>query len=234
LAGYFITGTDTGVGKTLIACALLTAFTRRGLRAVGMKPVAAGAYETPAGWRNEDVEALLAASYISALDIQRPDINPYLLVQPVAPHLAARREGIAIDLSVVEQSFLSLRTKADVVIVEGVGGFLVPLNDREDAADLSIRLELPVILVVGIRLGCLNHALLTQEAITARKLRLAGWVANRIDPRMEMIAENVAALRERIRAPLIGEVPFLTAPRPDEVAGLLDVSALLAPQFGFA
>ena len=227
VAGYFVTGTDTGVGKTLIACALLAAFARRGLRAAGMKPVAAGADETPAGWRNEDVEALLAASNIGALGMQRSEVNPYLFRRPVAPHLAARREGVAIDLSVLEQSFRSLRAKADVVIVEGVGGFLVPLNDREDAADLSIRLGLPVILVVAMRLGCLNHALLTLEAVAVRNLRLAGWVANRLDPRMEMVAENVAALRERIRAPLIGEVPFLTAPQPDEVAGLLDVSPLL-------
>jgi dethiobiotin synthetase len=225
-AGYFITGTDTGVGKTLIACALLTAFARRGLRAVGMKPVAAGAEETPAGWRNEDVDALLAASNVGTLRLQRHEINPYLFCRPVAPHLAARMEGGAIDLAVLERSFIHLRTKADVVVVEGVGGFLVPLNDSEDAADLAIRLGLPVVLVVGMRLGCLNHALLTQEAIAVRNLRLAGWVANRIDQKMEMFAENVAALRERIRAPLIGEVPFLGAPGSHEVAKFLEVSSL--------
>lgn len=226
--GYFVTGTDTGAGKTLTACALLLAFGRRGMRAAGMKPVAAGGRETAEGWRNDDVEALLAASRTGEAGLQRAEVNPYFLRRPVAPHLAARAEGAAIDLATLQRSFARLRAKADVVIVEGVGGFLVPLNEREDTADLSVRLGLPVILVVAMRLGCLNHALLTQEAVAARKLRLAGWVANRLDPGMEMAAENVAALRERLRAPLLGEIPYLAAPRPGAAARFIDVSPLLS------
>lgn len=222
--GYFVTGTDTGVGKTLIACALLRAFAGRGLRAVGMKPVAAGATGTERGWRNDDVAALVEASNVQAA---REWINPYLLAAPVAPHLAAAAEGVAIDLGRIDRAFAHLRAVADIVVVEGVGGFRVPLTDREDSADLAARLALPVVLVVGVRLGCLNHALLTAEAIDARGLRFAGWVANRIDPGMARAAENVAALSERLGAPLIGEVPFMREPRAVEAASALEARRLL-------
>jgi dethiobiotin synthetase len=206
-AAYFVTGTDTGVGKTLIACALLHAFVASGRRAVGMKPVAAGAMA--GAWRNEDVAALAQAGNVAA---ERTAINPYLLAEPIAPHIAAQAERVVIDLSVIEHAFARLSALADVVVVEGVGGFLVPLSEREGTGDLAVRLALPVILVVGMRLGCLNHALLTIDAITARGLRLAGWVANRIDPQMRKAAENIEALRERISAPLLGDVPYLSPP----------------------
>jgi dethiobiotin synthetase len=222
--GYFVTGTDTGVGKTLIACALLRAFAARGRRVVGMKPVAAGVTWGEGGWRNEDVAALAEASNVQAA---REWINPYLLAAPVAPHLAAAAEGVAIDFGRIERSLAQLRAVADIVVVEGVGGFRVPLNDREDSADLAARLMLPVVLVVGMRLGCLNHALLTAEAIGARGLRLAGWVANRIEPGMARAAENVAALSERLGAPLIGDVPFMREPRAAEAASALEVGRLL-------
>ena len=222
--GCFVTGTDTGVGKTLIACALLRAFAARGRRVIGMKPVAAGATEAEDGWRNEDVAALADASNVHAA---REWINPYLLAAPVAPHLAAAAEGVAIDFGRIERSLAQLRAVADIVVVEGVGGFRVPLNDREDSADLAARLALPVVLVVGMRLGCLNHALLTAEAIGARGVRLAGWVANRIEPGMARAAENVAALSERLGAPLIGDVPFMREPRAAEAASALEVGRLL-------
>jgi dethiobiotin synthetase len=209
--GFFVAGTDTGVGKTLVACALLHAFARDGRRVVGMKPVAAGASDVAGRWGNEDVAALAAASNVQA---DRSSVNSYLLKLPVAPHIAAAAEGVVIDLAAIEKSFATLREIADVVIVEGIGGFRVPLTDREDSADLAARLGLPVILVVGMRLGCLNHALLTVDAIAARGLKLAGWVANSIDPEMAKLPENVAALRARIAAPLLGAVPFLTPPDP--------------------
>ena len=202
--GLFVTGTDTGVGKTLVACGLVHAYRRLGLRVAGMKPVAAGCFETPEGWRNEDVEALRAAANVDApLD----EINPYRFAEPIAPHVAAAREGRAIDPDLIRERFDALSKRADAVVVEGAGGFVVPLNDREDFGDLARLLALPVVLTVGMRLGCINHALLTQEAILSRGLVFAGWVANRIDPEMPAFEDNLAALEARLRAPLLGVVP---------------------------
>jgi dethiobiotin synthetase len=200
-AGFFVTGTDTGVGKTAFSAALLRRFAALGLRSGGMKPVAAGC----SGGRNEDVEALIAAG---SARIDRALVCPYLFEPPIAPHIAAREAGVTIDLAVIEVAFKQLQTQVDVVVVEGVGGFRVPLNERDDTAGMARRLGLPVILVVGLRLGCLNHALLSAQAIASEGLPLAGWVANRIDPTMARSGENVAALSERLRAPLIAEVPF--------------------------
>ena len=200
-AGFFVAGTDTGVGKTLVAAALLRRFGTLGLRAAGMKPIAAGCKQG----RNDDVEALLAAG-MRGLD--RSLVCPYLLEPPIAPHIAAKEAGVRIDLAVIDVAFQQIKTKADVLIVEGVGGFRVPLDEREDAGAIPKRLGLPVILVVGLRLGCLNHALLTQEAIDGEGLELAGWVANRIDPVMARAEENVEALKRRLRAPLLADVPF--------------------------
>jgi dethiobiotin synthetase len=190
-----------------------------------MKPVAAGAELEDHAWRNEDVEALAAASNVNP---GSRATNPYLLRLPVAPDIAARDEGIAIELSTIEDAFAALCKMADCVVVEGVGGFRVPLAPRIDTADLAIRLGLPVILVVGLRLGCMNHALLTGEAIAARGLNFAGWIANRIDPHMAKADENVATLRQSIPAPLLGEVPFLARPDPAVASGLLDVERFLA------
>ena len=200
-AGFFVAGTDTGVGKTLVAAALLRRFGALGLRAAGMKPIAAGCKQG----RNDDVEALLAAG-MRGLD--RKLVCPYLFEPPIAPHIAAKEAGVRIDLAVIDVAFQQIKTKADVLIVEGVGGFRVPLDEREDAGAIPKRLGLPVILVVGLRLGCLNHALLTQEAIEAEGLELAGWIANRIDPAMARAEENVEALKKRLRAPLLADVPF--------------------------
>ena len=212
---YFITGTDTGVGKTFVTCALLHTLKAQGIAAIGMKPVAAGGEMTPDGLRNDDIEALHAASGVK---LQSEDLNCYLLSEPIAPHIAAANEDIDIDLDVIRMRFDQLADLADVVLVEGVGGFIVPLGDSVDTADLAADLDLPVILVVGMRLGCLNHALLTQEAIRARGLTLAGWVANQIDPHMAELDANVEALEERIRAPLLGVIEWQKQPDAQDVS----------------
>jgi dethiobiotin synthetase len=204
--GLFITGTDTGVGKTEVACALLRAARRLGAKAVGMKPVAAGARRVRSGWVNTDVRDLIEAS---AVRVPKRLCNPYLFAAPIAPHLAAESARIRIDLQRLSFAYKELARRADAVIVEGAGGFLVPLNERAHMGDWVQRLRLPVVLVVGMRLGCLSHALLTAEAIERRGLHLAGWVANRVDPAMRRYADNVRALRERLPAPLWAEIPHL-------------------------
>ncbi|MEO7726042.1 MAG: dethiobiotin synthase [Burkholderiales bacterium] len=221
--GHFITGTDTGVGKTLIACALLHALTKAGKRSVGMKPVAAGAVATSEGLVNDDVAQLRAASSVpAALRI----VNPYCFEPAIAPHIAAAQAGVAIDLAHIARAYAQLAAIADSVIVEGAGGFCVPLNGHADTADLAQQFALPIILVVGVRLGCINHALLTAQAIRARGLRLAGWVANCIDAAMPVAAENIAALAERLNAPLLGTVEFTPRPVALHVADRLDLSHL--------
>ncbi len=215
MAHYFITGTDTGVGKTFVTCALLFTLKAQGIAAIGMKPIAAGGEMTPEGLNNADVEALHLASGVK---LQREDLNCYLLSEPIAPHIAAANEDIDIDLDVIRQRFDQLAELADVVLVEGVGGFIVPLGDSINTADLAQDLDLPVILVVGMRLGCLNHALLTQEAILARGLTLAGWVANQIDPHMAELDANIEALEERIRAPLLGVIEWQRQPDAESIS----------------
>lgn len=202
---FFVTGTDTEVGKTFAACALLYAAAARGLATLAMKPVAAGC---DAEGRNEDVERLVAASTVKA---PRQLVNPFGFAAAVAPHIAAAREGRMIDPGAILDAFRQLAPRADFLLVEGVGGFRVPLADTLDTADLAVALGLPVILVVGLRLGCLNHALLTAEAIRARGLALAGWIANGIDPAMPFQEENIATLRRTLAAPLLGTLPW----RPD-------------------
>lgn len=199
--GYFVTGTDTGVGKTTVSCALLRAFAAQGKKVVGMKPVVAGSENG----RWHDVEQLIAASNISAA---RDHINPYAFDPPISPHIAAQQAGIEIDLTVIQRAYQALSSQADIVIVEGAGGFLVPLNAQQTGADLARALNLPVILVVGMRLGCLNHALLTAQAIRAAGVTLAGWVANCIDPEMQVLEENIATLERRLDGPLLGVMPF--------------------------
>jgi dethiobiotin synthetase len=221
--GYFVTGTDTGVGKTLVSCALLHAFASRGRRAIGMKPVASGCERVADEWRNEDVENLIAASGVSA---PRELINPYHFVPPIAPHIAAAQVGESIELARIETAFAALARVAGTVIVEGVGGFYVPLNAREDTADLACRLVLPVILVVGLRLGCLNHALLTAAAIRARGLTIAGWIANGIDPDMDDPAQNIAALDARIAAPRLAHIPRLATADWRRAAEMLDATVV--------
>jgi dethiobiotin synthetase len=205
--GVFVTGTDTGVGKTVAAVALLRGLVREGLKGVGMKPVAAGL--PAAGGPNEDVVALQAAGNVC---VPLADRNPYALADPVAPHLAARREGIVLDLDVIAAAHARLGAAADVVVVEGAGGPLVPLDEHRDMLDIARRLRLPVLLVVGIRLGCLSHARMSALAIGARGLRLAGWVASRVDPAMPLADENVAWLARELPAPCVADLRADPAP----------------------
>ena len=202
---YFLTGTDTEIGKTFITCALLHRARLDGLRAAGLKPVAAG---TDAAGLNEDVENIRAAS---SVELPRQLINPYCFAPAIAPHIAAAEAGVTIDFAPIQAACAQARQAADLVIVEGVGGFCVPLGDELGSDDLAVALGLPVILVVGMRLGCISHALLTAEAIAARNLQLVGWVANRIDPAMSRFEKNLAALQSRLAAPLLGVVPHAPA-----------------------
>lgn len=202
---YFLTGTDTEIGKTFITCALLHRARREGLAAAGLKPIAAG---TDAAGRNDDVEAIRAAS---SVELPSAIVNPYCFTPAIAPHIAAAEAGREIEFATIAAACQAARQSAEWVIVEGVGGFCVPLGVDRNSADLAVELGLPVILVVGMRLGCINHALLTAEAIAARGLFLAGWVANRIDPAMARFDENLATLERLLYAPLLGVVPHAPA-----------------------
>jgi dethiobiotin synthetase len=224
----FVTGTDTEIGKTLVSAALLRGFVREGLRAAAMKPIAAGGFEVNGVWHNEDADQLDAASSVLLPPTLR---TPYLLKAPAAPHIVAALENVTLDIGHIVACHAQALELADVVVVEGVGGFRVPLTDTHDTADLALALNLPVVLVVGMRLGCISHALLSAEAIAARGLHLAGWVANRIDPDMGFADENIAAIRSRLMrqydAPLLGIVPHLNPLSADAAADCLDITPLL-------
>jgi dethiobiotin synthetase len=217
---YFITGTDTGVGKTLVSCALLHAFAAQGKRVAGFKPVAAGC---DARDHNDDALALRAAS---SMQLTYGQVNPYCFPHAIAPHLAARHAGVRIEFKRILTSYHELAAQADEVVVEGAGGYLVPLNDKQTSADLVKALDLPLILVVGMRLGCLNHALLTVSAIAAHQLECAGWVANILDADMPALQENIETLRERIAAPLLGIVPYQAQPDAHAAATHLQLELL--------
>ncbi len=203
-AGYFVTGTDTGVGKTLAAVALTGALAARGVRVAVMKPVAAGTVKTPDGEFNDDALELLAASTVKA---PSEDVNPYLLKTPASPHLAARADGIAIRHERIAASFTRLRAASDLVMVEGAGGWLSPISATETMADVAEKLDLPVLLVVGMRLGCLNHALLTRDAVRARGMRFAGWIANKLATEMPLANANIETLAERFGMPALMVIP---------------------------
>ena len=205
MTACFVVGTDTGVGKTHVSCALLQALAQHHRRVVGMKPVAAGVVPWGEGWASEDSIALRAASTIAV----PPELDtPVLLPDPLSPHIAAARAGVQIDIAAIVQAYQALAAQADAVVVEGAGGFHVPLSPTETGADLAVALNLPMVLVVGLRLGCLNHALLTAEAIAARGLTLAGWVANRVDPDMLAPEENIAWLQQRLGASPLADIPW--------------------------
>jgi dethiobiotin synthetase len=207
----FITGTDTGVGKTLVSAGLLHALARHHARVVGMKPVAAGTELINGVAANEDVLALRAAATLAV----PPELdNPVLLPDAVSPHIAAARAGVKIDIAHLVACHRALVALADAVVVEGAGGFLVPLSATETGADLAQTLGLPVVLVVGLRLGCLNHALLTADAIHARGLMLAGWIANHVDASMLAQQDNIAFLQQKLAAPLLASVPYQCVPDP--------------------
>lgn len=219
----FVTGTDTEIGKTLVSAAMLHALVRRGVRACGMKPVAAGAELRDGAWHNEDADRLLAAGNVH---MPAALTTPYMLKAAAAPHIAAALDGVAIEAVPILAAFLELAAASDALVVEGVGGFRVPLSADFDTAELAQQLDLPVVLVVGLRLGCISHALLTVEAIAARGLTLAGWVANETQAGMAFADENVVALQARIAAPLLGRVPRLAQPDAAAAAGYLDFTGL--------
>ncbi|UDG83345.1 dethiobiotin synthase [Candidatus Vallotia lariciata] len=224
----FVTGTDTGIGKTFVSCALLRSFCARDQRVVALKPIAAGAKLHNGVWLNEDTELLLDESNVT---LQPHLITPYLLREPVAPHIGAAHQGLPIDISYIQSCYHDAAQLADVVIVEGVGGVCVPIDEMKDTSDIAIMLKLPILLVVGLRLGCINHALLSAEAIATRGLTLAGWIANVVDPYMTCSAENIEAVRQRFdrqySAPLLGIIPRLDGNRSDKTASYLDIDTLL-------
>jgi dethiobiotin synthetase len=232
--GCFVTGTDTEVGKTRVSAALLHWLGERGLRCAGYKPVAAGAETIDGESVNEDVRALRDASSLALTDAE---VGPCQFGAACAPHIAAALEGRSIERVVLLQGARTLTARAEYLVVEGVGGFCVPLGADFDSADFAVDLGLPVLLVVGLRLGCINHALLSAEAIRARGLRLAGWVANTVDAGMPHRDANLATLRDELgrrhQAPCLGVVPRLASPHPAAVAACLDDPALRA-LFGLA
>ncbi|WP_425605210.1 dethiobiotin synthase [Fulvimonas yonginensis] len=224
MSAVFVAGTDTGIGKTHAACALIHALRAQGGRVCGMKPVASGCLETPEGRRNEDALALQAAG-------SEPQpyaaINPVALREPLSPHLAARLEGVTITMPPLRAAFDRLRITHDTVVVEGVGGWMVPLAPGLLASAIPQQWGLPVVLVVGLRLGCLNHALLSARAIAADGCRLAGWIGNRIDPAMAALEDNLETLRAMLPAPCLGVLPH--GLEPARAAGRLDLTALRRP-----
>ncbi|MHB1140560.1 MAG: dethiobiotin synthase [Sulfuricaulis sp.] len=222
--GWFVTGTDTGVGKTLVSRLLLEALKRAGHSAAGMKPVASGCHVTAAGLRSDDALELMQASGTAA---DYADVNPYALASACAPHIAAREMGVEIRLERILESFQRLQQKSPWVVVEGVGGWSVPLGERLTMAEVARALGLPVILVVGLRLGCLNHALLTAEAIRRAGIPLAGWVTNHIDPAMTHVPENIATLAQKIEAPLLAQIPRQSATQPDATGAVFPVAEMI-------
>lgn len=222
---FFIAGTDTDAGKTLVTTGLLTAANRQGLQTIGLKPIAAGCELTADGLRNADALQLQQAASVK---LSYEQINPIAFEPPIAPHIAAARENRNVSADrLAAYCRGALMQPADLVLIEGAGGWRVPLSMRENLARLPQLLELDVILVVGMKLGCINHAILTAEAIARDGLRLAGWVANHIDPDMACPDENLATLQQLFRAPLLGRVPWLETPSADAVADHLDLSKLL-------
>lgn len=220
----FVTGTDTGAGKTFTSTVLLHALRQRGLRAVGMKPVASGSDETPEGLRNEDALALQAASEPC------PDyalVNPWALREPTAPEIAARLDGVEVTLPPIAAAFAQLQAMADVVLVEGVGGFLAPVNATLDQCELPRVLGLPVLVVVGLKLGCINHARMTCEAVQARGFRVLGWIASDVEPTMLFPDEYFEALKAALPLPCLGRLPHRPGAAPETLVDSIDASPLL-------
>lgn len=226
-AAFFVTGTDTEIGKTTIACGLLQAARNAGLSTAAAKPVASGCERTAKGLRNSDALGLLAGC---SLPLRYEEVNPFAFEPAIAPHLAAREAGVQLDVEALAGPVNAvLARNADFSLVEGAGGWRVPLAGGENLSDLAVRLGLPVILVVGVRLGCINHAVLSAEAIQRDGLVLAGWVANIVDPATSRLEENLATLAERLPAPCLGRVPRLEVPSAEAVAAHLDLHPLKLP-----
>ena len=226
MSGIFVTGTDTDCGKTEISLGLMAAWQARGLRVLGMKPVASGCQRGAAGLRNQDAVRLL---HQGSSEAPYGLVNPYAFEPPIAPHIAAGLAGVQIDMTSIASAYRTLAAESDQVVVEGVGGWRVPLGTSLSVSDIPRLLDLPVLLVVALRLGCLNHALLTMESIRAQGCQLAGWVANRIDPGMQASDANLATLAALLDVPCIGVVPWLDRPQPQSLAGFLDPELLTQP-----
>lgn len=224
--GWFVTGTDTGVGKTLVSGALLRALRHQGRRVAGMKPVASGCITTDAGLRNEDA---LILSRESSERFPYELVNPYAFAPAIAPHVAAAEAGVQIDLTLLTARHAELAARVDRIVVEGAGGWRVPIDDTYTLADLAIRLGHPVVLVVGLRLGCLNHALLSAEAILACGLRFAGWVGNAVDPDFARPEQNIATLEQRLPGPCLGLIPRLRRADIRSAAEVLEPRVALLP-----
>lgn len=221
--GFFITGTDTGVGKTLVSAGLIHKLVASGWRVAGMKPVATGCKWKGGVLRSEDADLLIAEANVKA---PYDWVNPYAYEPPIAPNIAAKQLRSYISLAHIADCKARLLQMADMVVVEGVGGFRVPLNDDQDAAHMALMLGLPVILVVGLRLGCLNHALMSAEAIQMRGLKLSGWVGNRIDPGMTHMEPNLDTLRRRLTVPCLGVVPLVVPALPEQIAPFLEINSV--------
>lgn len=204
-AGLFVTGTDTGVGKTLVSVSLVLALARHGLRVGVMKPIASGSEQTPAGLRNADALALMEAA---GTDSPYSAVNPYCFEPPISPHIAAKEAGVTIDTRIIRTQYQALADNKDLMVVEGAGGWYVPLSLDGSMSDLPKLLDIPVLLVVGLRLGCLNHALLTKRAIEASGVEFAGWIGNCLDPGLERLEENLATLRHRLGSEPLAVFPF--------------------------
>jgi dethiobiotin synthetase len=215
--GYFITGTDTHVGKTWVTVALMRMFKQQGLSVAGMKPVAAGCEWQQGQWKNED--ALLIQEHAS-VNLPYQQINPYAFKLPLSPHLAC--EGTTVDINVLQENLKKLKQQVDVVLVEGAGGWFSPLGETFNNAYLAEAMQLPIIMVVAIRLGCINHALLTWLAIQASAVECAGWVAVKIDNQMLQADENIQYLQKHINAPLVGVLPHLNRPDFDKLAHIMN------------
>ena len=224
-AAFFIAGTDTEIGKTTVAAGLLHAARSRGLSTAAAKPVASDCVSTAEGLRNGDALALLGEC---SLPLAYAEVNPFAFAPAIAPHLAAREVGVELNVAALLPAVRQVLARgADFTLVEGAGGWRVPLSGGESLSDLAVALRLPVVLVVGVRLGCINHAVLTAEAIARDGLHLAGWVANVVDPATSRLDDNLATLAERLPAPCLGRIPRLAEASPAAVAAHLDLAALL-------
>ena len=222
--GFFITGTDTGIGKTAIALGMMAALQEKGLKVAAMKPVSAGGELTGEGLRNEDAVMLMRQS---SVDLPYEVVNPYAFEPAIAPHIAAGQVGVEMQTEPLLADLNNIREQCDIVMVEGAGGWLVPFNKSETMADVAKSMDLQIILVVGMRLGCLNHALLTQDSIEQMGMKLAGWVANSITPDFPSSTENLHTLEKRLHAPLLGTIPYKKHPDPVYVSNHLDINKLL-------
>lgn len=221
--GFFITGTDTDVGKTTVALGLMSALQQKGLIVAAMKPVSAGCIQTPQGLRNDDAVRLMEQA---SIDLPYDLVNPYPFAAPVAPHIAAAELNVHMNIDVIKNAYQQIAEQVDVVIVEGAGGWLVPLNETQTMADVASALQLDVIQVVGLRLGCLNHALLTSASVAAQGLTQVGWVANQLSENMQNPSENYQALQQRLTGECLGVIPHLAQTQSHDITQFLNIDTL--------